>query len=381
MVNILVVDDEVDFADMLAERLRTRDMHVRTAYDGNQALDRVREATPDVVLLDITMPGLDGLSTLEHVKRLSPMTQVILITADSTVATAVAGMKRGACDYLIKPAHLDRVLQAIHEAETRRLDRLSRKRMAETAKLAALGELGKGVAHEINNPVHIMVNEAGWIEELLSEANLDPKTEAQVHSSLDLIRQQAKRCKTITSKLLTLRPVKGMHSANAALTAIWANVLAQRTARLHEAAVQLQESWDAELGARTWSESEWTQVLGSMLDNALDALDAPGGSITVSARIQDAHLVLTMEDTGRGMEEHVVTRIFEPFFSTKDVGKGVGLGLAICHGIIEAMDGSIAVRSTQGSGTIFTITVPIATDVCTEHLTPDSTGVSQGGTI
>lgn len=381
MVNILVVDDEVDFADMLAERLRTRDMHVRTAYDGNQALDRVREATPDVVLLDITMPGLDGLSTLEHVKRLSPMTQVILITADSTVATAVAGMKRGACDYLIKPAHLDRVLQAIHEAETRRLDRLSRKRMAETAKLAALGELGKGVAHEINNPVHIMVNEAGWIEELLSEANLDPKTEAQVHSSLDLIRQQAKRCKTITSKLLTLRPVKGMHSANAALTAIWANVLAQRTARLHEAAVQLQESWDAELGARTWSESEWTQVLGSMLDNALDALDAPGGSITVSARIQDAHLVLTMEDTGHGMEEHVVTRIFEPFFSTKDVGKGVGLGLAICHGIIEAMDGSIAVRSTQGSGTIFTITVPIATDVCTEHLTPDSTGVSQGGTI
>lgn len=381
MVNILVVDDEVDFADMLAERLRTRDMHVRTAYDGNQALDRVREATPDVVLLDITMPGLDGLSTLEHVKRLSPMTQVILITADSTVATAVAGMKRGACDYLIKPAHLDRVLQAIHEAETRRLDRLSRKRMAETAKLAALGELGKGVAHEINNPVHIMVNEAGWIEELLSEANLDPKTEAQVRSSLDLIRQQAKRCKTITSKLLTLRPVKGMHSANAALTAIWANVLAQRTARLHEAAVQLQESWDAELGARTWSESEWTQVLGSMLDNALDALDAPGGSITVSARIQDAHLVLTMEDTGRGMEEHVVTRIFEPFFSTKDVGKGVGLGLAICHGIIEAMDGSIAVRSTQGSGTIFTITVPIATDVCTEHLTPDSTGVSQGGTI
>lgn len=381
MVNILVVDDEVDFADMLAERLRTRDMHVRTAYDGNQALDRVREATPDVVLLDITMPGLDGLSTLEHVKRLSPMTQVILITADSTVATAVAGMKRGACDYLIKPAHLDRVLQAIHEAETRRLDRLSRKRMAETAKLAALGELGKGVAHEINNPVHIMVNEAGWIEELLSEANLDPKTEAQVRSSLDLIRQQAKRCKTITSKLLTLRPVKGMHSANAALTAIWANVLAQRTARLHEAEVQLQESWDAELGARTWSESEWTQVLGSMLDNALDALDAPGGSITVSARIQDAHLVLTMEDTGRGMEEHVVTRIFEPFFSTKDVGKGVGLGLAICHGIIEAMDGSIAVRSTQGSGTIFTITVPIATDVCTEHLTPDSTGVSQGGTI
>ncbi|NLY40908.1 MAG: hybrid sensor histidine kinase/response regulator [Desulfovibrionales bacterium] len=381
MVNILVVDDEVDFADMLAERLRTRDMHVRTAYDGNQALDRVREATPDVVLLDITMPGLDGLSTLEHVKRLSPMTQVILITADSTVATAVAGMKRGACDYLIKPAHLDRVLQAIHEAETRRLDRLSRKRMAETAKLAALGELGKGVAHEINNPVHIMVNEAGWIEELLSEANLDPKTEAQVRSSLDLIRQQAKRCKTITSKLLTLRPVKGMHSANAALTAIWANVLAQRTARLHEAAVQLQESWDAELGARTWSESEWTQVLGSMLDNALDALDAPGGSITVSARIQDAHLVLTMEDTGHGMEEHVVTRIFEPFFSTKDVGKGVGLGLAICHGIIEAMDGSIAVRSTQGSGTIFTITVPIATDVCTEHLTPDSTGVSQGGTI
>ncbi|GAB1410193.1 response regulator [Desulfovibrionales bacterium] len=379
MVHILVVDDEVDFADMLAERLRTRDMDVRTAYDGNQALDSVRHAAPDVVLLDISMPGLDGLATLEQLKQLSPMTQVILITADSTVATAVAGMKRGACDYLIKPADLTRVLQAIHEAETHRLDQLRSKRMAETAKLAALGELGKGVAHEINNPVHIMVNEAGWIEELMDDAALPPKIDAQIRTSLELIRQQAKRCKTITSKLLTLRPVKGMPSTNAPLAAIWASVVEQRAARIQQAGVLIQEFWDTELTGQTWSESDWTQVLGSMLDNALDATDAACGTIDVRALVQNAHLVLTMHDTGRGIEEHMLTRIFEPFFSTKEVGKGVGLGLAICHGIIEAMDGTIAVHSTPGSGTVFTITVPMGTDARTKHTAPDTPGASQGG--
>lgn len=381
MVTILVVDDEPDFAEVLAERLRTRDMQVHTAYDGLQALERVRQAAPDVVLLDITMPGPDGLATLESLKQLSPATQVILLTADSTVATAVTGMKLGACDYLIKPADLDRVLQAIHEAEKRRLDRLSRKRMAETAKLAALGELGKGVAHEINNPVHIMVNEVGWIEELLDEAAMDPDTDRQIRVSLELIRQQARRCKTITSKLLTLRPVRDLRSRLSSLDAIWAKVLEERAGRMEDMGITTNQSWDQELIQTIWAESDWGQIFGNLVDNALDAMDLPQGRIEIAGLITDDQAVVIVTDSGRGIEEHLLTRIFEPFFSTKDVGKGIGLGLAICHGIVEAMGGSIAVRSTPGQGSVFTIKVPMAVHRSIEHPAPQSTGACQGGQI
>ena len=381
MVTILVVDDEPDFAEVLAERLRTRDMQVHTAYDGLQALERVRQAAPDVVLLDITMPGPDGLATLESLKQLSPATQVILLTADSTVATAVTGMKLGACDYLIKPADLDRVLQAIHEAEKRRLDRLSRKRMAETAKLAALGELGKGVAHEINNPVHIMVNEVGWIEELLDEAAMDPDTDRQIRVSLELIRQQARRCKTITSKLLTLRPVRDLRSRLSSLDAIWAKVLEERAGRMEDMGITTNQSWDQELIQTIWAESDWGQIFGNLVDNALDAMDLPQGRIEIAGLITDDQAVVIVTDSGRGIEEHLLTRIFEPFFSTKDVGKGIGLGLAICHGIVEAMGGSIAVRSTPGQGSVFTIKVPMAVHRSIEHPAPQSTGACPGGHI
>jgi len=96
MVHVLVVDDERDFADLLSERLRTRGMEVDTAYSGQEALDMARALTPEVVVLDITMPGMSGLETLDALKAERPAPEVILLTADSTLDTAVAGMKGGA---------------------------------------------------------------------------------------------------------------------------------------------------------------------------------------------------------------------------------------------------------------------------------------------
>lgn len=363
MLPILVVDDEVEFADLLSERLRTRGMQVLTAYNGHQALDLVQEEHPDIVLLDITMPGPDGLAILRSLKECSPMTQVILLTADSTVSTAVTGMKLGACDYLIKPANFDKVLEAIHEAEKKRLNTLSRNRMAETAKLAALGELGKGVAHEINNPVHIMVNEAGWIEDLLDEVSMSPDTDKQIRKSLQLIRQQAKRCKVITSKLLTLRPAKDHDSDLAALDTIWDKVVQQRTERIAKTQVILHTSWADEFQQPFWPQTSWMQILGNLLDNALDAMESEGGRIHITGQMRTNDAVLSIADTGRGIEEHLLTRIFEPFFSTKDVGQGIGLGLAICHGFVESMGGNITVRSTLGQGSVFTIKVPLPMDL------------------
>jgi signal transduction histidine kinase len=369
MVHVLVVDDERDFADLLAERLRTRGMDVRTAYSGREALEAVRLSPPEVVVLDVTMPGMSGLETLKGLREEKPAPEVILLTADSTLDTAVAGMKGGARDYLVKPADIDTLVGAIGEAEGRRMEALSRQRMAETAKLAAMGVLATGVAHEINNPLQVMLNEAGWIEEVLQEADMKDDSRREALDSLELVRRQARRCKAITSKLLTLRCALDTRGAATDLPALVRALLETRSDRIDALGVRVEESWAAGMEDFSLPASEWEQVLANMVDNALDALEAMEEAtsmesepplLAIAGELRDGELQVSVRDTGCGIEEQLLTRIFEPFFSTKDVGKGIGLGLAICHGIIEAMGGNISVRSTPGHGSTFTITAPMA---------------------
>jgi C4-dicarboxylate-specific signal transduction histidine kinase len=380
MVHVLVVDDERDFADLLAERLRTRGMEVHTAYSGQEALDLVRALAPEVVVLDITMPGMSGLETLDAVKAEKPSPEVILLTADSTLDTAVAGMKGGARDYLTKPMDIETLVAAIGEAEGRRMESLSRQRMAETAKLAALGELATGVAHEINNPLQVVLNEVGWIEELLLEAKLEESVQSEIMASLELVRSQAGRCKGITSKLLTLRCALDKRGATTCLPDLIQTLLKARHERITALGVRIEENWSQELSGLQVPASEWEQVLANVIDNALDALEAvqsAGAKITkelvlgLRGDIAEGEMEVAVQDSGCGIEEHLLTRIFEPFFSTKEVGKGIGLGLAICHGIIEAMRGSISVRSTPGHGSTFTIKVPMAVHAHNEHNGPE----------
>lgn len=377
MVHVLVVDDERDFADILSERLRTRGMDAATAYNGQQALQHARSVHPDVVVLDITMPGMSGLDTLVALKTLSPRTEIILLTADSTVSTAVNGMKLGASDYLIKPAVFEDLTAAIGDAEARRMENLSRQRMAETAKLAALGELGTGVAHEINNPVHIMVNEAGLIADLLNDVVMDANTDAEIRASLHQISVQARRCKAITSKLLTLRPAPDTQAASVTLPDTVRTLLEERRTRMENAGIKTDEHWDKILDTILFRQADWVQVLANIIDNALDAMDHQGGVLTIRGATGDDGLTVSVEDSGCGIESHLLTRIFEPFFSTKEVGKGIGLGLAICHGIVEAMGGSILVRSTPGHGSTFTIKTPMPAHGRIEHTAPEATALTK----
>ncbi len=375
MVRVLVVDDERDFTDLLAERLRTRGMEVRTAYNGLEALGVARTFAPEVVVLDISMPGMSGLETMNALRAEKPAPEVILLTADTTLDTAVAGMKGGARDYLTKPTDIGTLVSAIGEAEGRRMESMSRQRMAETAKLAALGELATGVAHEINNPLQVMLNEVGWIGEVLNEAALEENNREQIIESLDLIRHQAMRCKAITSKLLTLRCALDAKGTTRNLPDLVQNVLDARRSQIERMGVRTEHDWPAQLGELQLPDSEWEQVLGNLVDNALDALESTPAEervLAIQTGVDDSKLAISVRDSGCGIEEHLLTRIFEPFFSTKEVGKGIGLGLAICHGIIEAMGGSISVRSTPGHGSTFTIKVPMAVHAHNEHNGPEN---------
>ena len=133
---ILLVDDEKEFADTLAERLRTRDFDVTTAYNGDEALEKLKEYNYDVTILDVQMPGLNGIDALREIKKLKPLTEVLMLTGHGTVETAIEGMKIGAYDFLMKPCEMDVLLSKINNAYERKYKHEERIRKAFTEKLS-----------------------------------------------------------------------------------------------------------------------------------------------------------------------------------------------------------------------------------------------------
>jgi DNA-binding NtrC family response regulator len=132
---ILLVDDEKDFVEMLTLRLEEIGEEVLQAYSGMESLEKLKETEVDVVILDIKMPGMDGIETLQEIKKRYPLVEVIMLTGHGTIETAVQGMKLGAYDFLIKPADFDDLTTKLNKARERRHDQMERIRKAEAASL------------------------------------------------------------------------------------------------------------------------------------------------------------------------------------------------------------------------------------------------------
>jgi len=134
-IEILLVDDEEEFAESLGGRLEVRGHRVRVAHDGAAALDRIDEDPPDVVLLDVLMPGMGGIDVLREVKRRAPLVEVILLTGHGTVDMAVTGLKAGAFDFVEKPAPLEKILEKLEAARGRKAEQEERIIRAEARRL------------------------------------------------------------------------------------------------------------------------------------------------------------------------------------------------------------------------------------------------------
>jgi len=133
---ILLVDDEKEFVETLAERLRTRGFHVTEAYNGDEALEILKEYNFDVTILDVQMPGMDGIEALAAIKKLKPLTEVLMLTGHGTIETAIEGMKIGAFDFLLKPCKMDVLLEKINAAYDRKSEHEERIRKAMVDKLS-----------------------------------------------------------------------------------------------------------------------------------------------------------------------------------------------------------------------------------------------------
>ena len=233
--------------------------------------------------------------------------------------------------------------------------------VTEARKLASIGELAAGVAHEINNPVAIMLEHAGWMEDLLGEEDLQ-KAEIldEFKHSLKQISIQGVRCKEITHKLLSFARSTDRTHTNIQLNNTIGetlNIVCNANSKLEGITIQTDLARD--LPTVLASQTEMEEVFMNLIKNAIDAIDPGGGSLKIRSRKEGNEVVVDISDTGHGMSETVLARVFDPFFTTKPAGQGTGLGLSICYGIIKKLGGSLTADSVVGAGTTFHIRIPI----------------------
>ena len=400
---ILVVDDNPSNIKVLFDLLKESCFRVFIAKSGESALEKIAEAPPDLILLDVLMPGMDGYETCHRLKE-NPKTKdipVIFMTALSEVADKVKGLKLGAIDYITKPIEHDEALARINvHLELRR----TQLRLVQEEKMYSLGQLVAGIAHEINNPVSFIYGNVSHAREYV-EGLLKLLTTYETYAPDEIPEVQACAREIDLAFLKQDLPkiISSMEMGASRIMEIVRSLqIFSRSDEAERKAVDVHRGIDStlmllssrlkETGDRPAIEvvknygqlpvfecypGPLNQVFMNLLANAIDAIEEkiegwpdekpskvsgfmPKITIRTDANREQTSLVIQIADNGAGIPDNMQQKIFEQFFTTKAVGKGTGLGLAIVYQIVVGKhDGTITCQSKVGEGTEFTVTFPL----------------------
>ncbi len=234
-------------------------------------------------------------------------------------------------------------------------------KVIEAGKLASVGELAAGIAHEINNPVAVMVQEAGWIQDIIddSERGSIPMVE-EFEESVNKIKAQGARCKQITHKLLSFARKTDPIPKRVNINDVVQESIALCEHRVPSGSNIIRAEFAEGLPPVRLSPSEAQQIFVNLINNALDEIEFKGGLLKITTRLEGDQLVVDVSDNGPGIPDHILPRIFDPFFTTKPVGRGTGLGLSICYGMVKKWGGVITVNTAKGIGTTFHVKFPVS---------------------
>ncbi|MBN3962267.1 response regulator [Nostoc sp. NMS8] len=419
--NILVVDDTPDNLRLLSAMLTAQGFEVRKALNGKMALTACHMVLPDVILLDINMPGMDGYEVCQQLKADDKTCEVpvIFISALDDVVDKVKAFDVGGVDYIAKPFHGAEVVLRIENQINLRLlqvklqeknfllqqalDNLqaSQVQQIQNEKMVALGQLVAGLAHEINNPISFIYGNlqyAGqYVEDLVNmievyqqeypkptpkiqEIAKDIDLNFMIKDLQNLIGAMYRGSDRIREIVLALQHFSRHDEAEMKRVNIHEdieNTLVMLQHRLRETAARSAIIIVKDYGNLplvTCYTSELNQVFMHLLNNAIDAIEEgvenksstpysllSTPQIRIHTEVTDLNMVkIAIADNGLGIEESLRSRLFDPFFTTKPVGKGSGLGLSISYQIIvQKHQGNITCNSSVGKGAEFAIEIPI----------------------
>jgi signal transduction histidine kinase len=384
---VLVVDDEPANVRLVQAYLKAEGFRVLGAYSGAEALEFVEKGDVDLVLLDIRMPHMDGFEVCRQIRRNPACARmpVVFLTAEFNDADSeLLGLEAGADEYLHKPiqrrALVARVRNLIRLADAER-DRRMATQLAQSEKLAAIGQIAAGVAHEINNPLAFILSnltslktyvddvksvvaayrQSPELGRALEERIGFQQTLDDIDSLLGETSEGGQRVRTIVQELKTFsRADENSVLEPVDLADIAASTLLLTERELASRARVVKDLRPAPIASAP--KGKLHQVVMNLLVNAMQALEDRSpreNEIRVLTGTDGRESLLSVSDTGCGIPEEAQGRIFEPFFTTKPVGVGTGIGLSVCQAVVEKLGGRISVRSTVGQGTTFEVRVPV----------------------
>ncbi len=355
--HILIVDDDTDFAELIKARLEKNSYKVTEACDGEEAITRAKEGRPDLVLLDIKIPVIDGLEVLKTLIEHNPELYVVMITGHASLNSAIEALRYGAHDYLIKPleeGRLESVVKRCLEKVrlSRELKAAEERLLLHSQKLAAIGQLAAGIVHEIANP---LTGIRGTAQLLLRKGIKEPEVEGKIK----IIEKETSRCQEILKRLLGFARVPQPEAVPVNVNQIIEDTLLLLEPQISLKKVKLKKYLNPDLPSIQATPDQLKQVFLNLILNAIQAMKE-GENFTITTSVQDSKFILVkFADTGCGIPEENLKHLFTPFFTTKKIEEGTGLGLAVSYGIIQKHNGIIEVESNIGKGTMVTVKLPI----------------------
>ena len=253
-------------------------------------------------------------------------------------------------------------LEATVDERTAQL-KVAHQKLLQTDRLASLGQLSASVAHEINNPIAGVLNLSMLLQRILKDDGIPLARVQEFRKYLGQIINETSRVGRIVSDLLAFSRRSKPQRAPADLNRIVTVTLSLTEHKLKMANVTTETHLQADLPQVPCDSSQMQQVLLNLVMNASEATQAKGGGVVTVQTLtapSGTSVLLRVSDNGEGIAPENLAKIFDPFFTTKPEGKGVGLGLAVLYGIVDAHGGEIEVKSQLGEGTTFTVTLPLA---------------------
>lgn len=410
---VLVVDDNPANLQVLSSFLDQSSFEVWAARSGEKALQRLEnDNLPDLILLDVMMPGIDGFETCKHLKS-NPRVQdipVIFMTALSETADKVKGLRLGAVDYITKPFQHEEVLVRIeNHLKLRNLTKTliaknaelqqTQTQLIQVEKVAALGQLTAGIAHEVNNPINFIAGNLNFVEQYVKEVVSllslyqqylpDPPDEIQIaiqKSDLSfllndlskIIQSMQVGTSRVTEIVSSLNNFSRHREAGKKLANLHEGlestllILGHRLkSNAHHPDIQLIKEY-GNLPLIECYPGEMNQVFMNLICNAIDAIEETyknkdldtiykhPGVIKIKTEAIGEQVILRIADNGSGINKAEQTKIFDAFYTTKPLGKGTGLGLSIAYQIVvNNHHGKLTYHSKPGEGIEFIIELPI----------------------